>query len=79
MKLSSKKGPEIKGQRREIRNQMKVLSNDMYHMKGVISYNIIKAADVVVATQTGSFDDILEKFATNDLQEKHNLGSVYVT
>lgn len=74
MKLSSKKGPEVKGQRREFREQMKGLSNDMYHLKGTISYNIIKSADVVVSTQTGSFDDVLERFATNDLHEKNNLG-----
>lgn len=55
---------------------MRGLSDEMYHIKGQISIDILKSADVIVSTQTSSYDDTLEKCLTNDLKDKHNLGSL---
>lgn len=75
-KISSKKGIDSKTQKRDIRAQMRGLSDEMYHIKGQISMNILKTADVIVSTQTSSYDDTLEKCLTNDLKDKNNLGSI---
>jgi hypothetical protein len=78
MKFSSKKGSDSKTQKREIRSQMRVLSDEMYYIKGQISINILKKADVVVSTQTSCYDDTLEKCLTNDLKDKSNLGNFHL-
>ena len=79
IKCSSKKGAEYRAQKKEIRNQMRVLSDEVYYTKGQISLNILKSADVIVSTQTSSYDDSLEKCLTNDLKDRNNLGTAALT
>lgn len=60
------KSKGINEQRRDIRNQMRGLGNEMYHRKQQISYEILKEADVIVSTQTSSYDDTIERLMMNN-------------
>ena len=60
-------------QRKEIRKEMKGLTHDIYHIKDMIACSILKDADVIVCTQTGSYDSTLSRFVTNNNQDDKNL------
>jgi phosphoheptose isomerase len=72
--LSNKKfTSEVKVQRREVRKEIRVLTNDIYHIKDMIACSILKDADVIVCTQTGSYDMTLSRYLTNNNQDDKNL------
>lgn len=50
-----------------------MLTNDIYHIKDMIACSILKDADVIVCTQTGSYDMTLSRYLTNNNQDDKNL------